>query len=158
MKEFHLATFPVLNEFGSITSHLGQPITALGCIKPYRDAKSSILRTLCSSFLGTVATTRLWKDKSRYVATDDAGIYMLVFTGEELDGSTHYPWSDIGDVVTSIDEQFVHIEFRHGDQKLAWQILRYQIVEPDGSCLMDTDDMKQVGQMTASMEARFKAV
>jgi hypothetical protein len=155
---FPLTAFPILNEFESITCQVDQPIKALGCIKPKRDMKDSILRTLCSSLLGTVATTRIWKDKSRYAAIDEAGVHLLIFKGEDLYSSTHYAWSGMEDVVTSVDQEFVHIAFSHRDEQIAWQILRYQIVEPDGTYMMDTEDMKQVGEMTSSMEARFRAV
>ncbi len=152
-----MADFAVLNEFKSITNELGQPIQALGALKPERDAKASILRTLCSSLLGTVVTTMFWKDKSHYVAIDDAGAHLVTFSGEDHESNTKYDWAGMGSVTTSVDEQFVNIGFSHGGDSISWQILRHQIVEPDGSCLTDVDAMKEVGEMTASMEARFKS-
>ena len=134
-----MADFDVLNEFKSITNVVGNPIQGLGALKPERDAKASILRTLCSSLLGTVVTTMFWKDKSHYVAIDDAGACLVTFSGEDHDSNTKYDWAGMESITTSSDEQFVNIGFTHGGEAISWQILRHQIVEPDGSCLTDVD-------------------
>jgi hypothetical protein len=157
IKEFPMTDFTVLGKFKSITSELQQPIHALGAVKPARDAKDSILRTLCSSLFGTGVTTMFWKDKTRYVAVDDAGVYLLTFKGKDLESNAHYAWSTITNIRTSVDEQFVNIGFGHAGEKISWQILRHQITEPDGTYMTDVEAMKQVGEMTASMEARFKS-
>jgi hypothetical protein len=98
-----------------------------------------------------------WKDKTRYVAVDDAGVYLLTFKGKDLESNAHYAWSTITNIRTSVDEQFVNIGFGHAGEKISWQILRHQITEPDGTYMTDVEAMKQVGEMTASMEARFKS-
>ena len=157
-KEFDLTTLAILKDFTSITQELDTPVEALGFLKPQRSAKDSVLRTLFTSLFGATASTIFWKDKSRYIATTGDGVHVLIFKGKNLDSRTHYTWSAMENVATSVDDQFVNIGFTYEGTQIAWKILRYQIVEPDGSCVMDAEDIKQIGEMTSSLEARFSAV
>jgi hypothetical protein len=147
----------VLQDFSAITAQAPGRVVALGNV--YREAtvKEKVKGGFLSSLFGSMAKTAMEPDRWRYLAlTDQNTAHILDFADGALVEKIDVALDAVRTTRVQSDESWLVLEFQHAGKDFKLKLHRYQLPDLENNLLHDTEQMKQVGEMTKALEAAFR--
>jgi hypothetical protein len=148
----------VLGDFAAITSHVQGRVVALGNIYREETAKEKLKGGFLSSLLGSFAKTAITPDRWKYIAlTDQHTVHILDFANGNLVERDDLVLANVRAAKVHSDESWLVLELEHAGKNFRMKIHRYQLPDLENNLLGDVEQMKQVGEMTKTLEAAFRS-
>ncbi len=144
-----MAQFSVAEHFSEVVAHVGKPVHALGYVHRKPSVWEQVQSLLIASAIGVIAKSFLHKEKRQYLALTDGSLVLLEFADDEFVESKEFALDQVENGSAAVDESLVKLSFGCGGQDYNIELMRYQLVDLDGSMMSDPELMRQIGAMTA---------